>query len=304
MVKMKPRIGLALSGGGAKGLAHIGVLKVLEENQIPIHMLSGTSMGGVVAAAYAAGRSADEIEQFARSLRPLDVVQRDSTGYGLLGQEKVAQVVRNAIGGDLTFDQLELPLALTAVDLHTGEEVIISEGSVVEGVLATTAVPIIFPPLQWQNRHLIDGGLLNPIPFDIVREMGAERVIAVHTLEGLYDPTEVKIRPQGQGAEAIIRLLLYQTRWTSLMNVVEHSWAIVNRRLAQQRLQQSPPDLLIEVTLKGVRLLDLDKIDLCLKSGMKAARQHVDELKTLRDTPSPSRWTRWWHSTLDRLRRE
>jgi NTE family protein len=299
---MTVQIGLALSSGGAKGIAHVGVLKVLEEAQIPVSMLAGTSMGGVVAAAYAAGRSAGEIEQLFRSLRLLDIVQRDRTGLGLLGQDKMARMLREALGGDLTFAQLNLPLALVAVDLETGEEVVIREGSVVEGVLATTALPIVFPPLRWQGRLLVDGGVLNPIPFDVVRQMGADRVIAVHTKHDLSDVLEIEPPPRGRGAEAVIRLLLYRSHWTPLLRVSERSLSIVNRKLVEQRLQEAPPDLMIEVLLRDVGLFDLDRVDACLRAGEEAARQHLPRLIELRDTPPPNRWTRWWQAVTNKFR--
>ncbi len=298
---MTIQIGLALSGGGAKGIAHIGVLKVLEEARIPVHMVAGTSMGGVVAAIYAAGRSAAEIEQLLRSLRLIDIAQRDRTGLGLLGQGKIASRLREVLGGDLTFDQLKLPLALVAVDLETGEEVVIRDGSVVEGVLATTALPIIFPPLRWSGRWLVDGGMLNPLPFDVVRRMGADRVIAVHTLHALSDILETEPPPGGHGAEAIIRLLLYRSRWTPLLNVSERSMGIMSRKLIEQRMREIPPDLMLEVPLKGVGLFDLDQMDVCLRAGEEAARQHLSELIGLRDMPLPSRWARWWWALRQRL---
>jgi len=295
-LSMHAKIGLALSGGGARGIAHVGVLKVLEEAQVPVHMLAGTSMGGVVAAIYAAGRPADEIAQFARSLRLLDVVQRDRTGLGLLSQDKMASLLEKALGGDLSFDQLQLPLALVAVDLETGEEVVIREGSVVEGILATTALPVVFPPLRWQGRWLVDGGVLNPVPFDIVRHMGADRVIAVHTVSGLSDVLEVEPPPRGRGAEAIIRLLLYRSRWTPLVRIIECSIGIMSRKLVEQRLLEVPPDLMVEVSLKGVGLFDLDQVDVCLEAGEAAARRHWSELIELRDRPLPGRWARWWQA--------
>ena len=298
---MTVQIGLALSGGGAKGIAHIGVLKVLEEAQIPVRMLAGTSMGGVVAAVYAAGRSAVEIEQFARSLRLLDIAQRDRTGLGLLGQDKMAGLLREALGGDLTFEQLKLDLALVAVDLEAGEEVIIREGSVVEGVLATTALPVIFPPLRWRGRLLIDGGVLNPVPFDVARRMGADRVVAVHTRYDLSNALETEPPPRGRGAEAVIRLLLYRSHWTPLLHVSERSMGIMSRKLVEQRLQETPPDLMIDVPLKEVGLFDLDQVDVCLKAGEEATRQCLPELIRLRDTPLPSRLSRWWQSLRQQL---
>jgi NTE family protein len=292
---------LALSGGGARGIAHVGVLKVLEEAQVPVHMLAGTSMGGIVAAAYAAGRSAAEIEQSFCSLRLLDIVRRDRTRMGLLGHDKIADRLREVLGGDLTFDQLKLPLALTAVDLETGEEVIIREGSVVEGLLATAALPVVFPPMRWRDRLLVDGGVLNPVPFDVVRQMGADRVIAVYTRHDLSGRPGAETAPAGRGAESIIRLLMYRAPWTPLTDVAERSAAIVSRALVEQRLRQSPPDLMIEVMLKGVGLFDLDQVSKCLKAGKEAARQHLPELAELRDATLPGRLTRWWRSVAGKL---
>jgi NTE family protein len=294
------RVGLALSGGGAKGIAHVGVLKVLEEARVPVHMLAGSSMGGIVAAVYAAGRSAAELEQLVRSLRLLDIVQRDRTGLGLLGQDKIASQLREALGGDPTFDQLERELALMAVDLETGEEVVIREGSVVEAVLATAALPGVFPPVRWRDRLLIDGAVLNPVPFDVVRRLGADRVIAVHTVHDLSEVLDMLSPPpsprEEPRIEAVIRLLLYRSRWTPLMCIGERSLTIMARKLVEQRLREAPPDVFIEVPLRGVGLFDLDQADVCLRVGEAAARRHMSELVELRDAPLPSRWARWWRS--------
>jgi len=304
---MNIQIGLALSGGGAKGMAHIGVLKVLEEAQVPINLLAGTSMGGMIAAAYAAGRSADEIEQFFRSLRLMNIAQRDSTGLGLLGQDKIAHHVQEALGGDLTFDQLKLPLALVAVDVETGEEIVIRHGSVIDGILATAAVPVIFPPVRWQNHLLIDGGVLNPVPFDVARHMGTNtdapiRIVAVYTMHDLSGKLGSKAAPEGQGVEAAIRTLLYRAPWAPIIDIAERSNNIMSRRLIKQRLEETPPDLMIEIPLKGVGLLDLDQVDKCIEAGEEAARQHLPEILKLCDTSLPSRLTYLWQSALNRLK--
>jgi NTE family protein len=301
-VKRTARIGLALSGGGARGLAHIGVLKVLEEAQIPVHMVAGTSMGGVLAALYAAGHSASEIEGLARSLRLLDILERCRSGLGLLGQSKMANRLRAALGRDLTFDQLELPLSLVATDLETGDEVIIDDGPVIEAVLATAAFPAVFPPVRWQGRWLADGGVLNPVPFDVVRQMGADRVVAVHTVHDLPGILETEALPPRRGAQAIVRVLLNRSPWTSLMNVGEHSLSIMSNKLVEQRLQEAPPDLMIEVPLKGVGLLDLDQVEHCVRAGEEAARRVKPELISLRDAPLPSPLAQWWQSLKSKWR--
>lgn len=297
---MTVRIGLALSGGGAKGLAHIGVLKVLEEAQIPVHLLAGTSMGGIVAALYAAGLSASEIEEIARTTRLLDVLQRDRSGLGLIGQDKMADRMRKALGGDLTFDRLKLPLALVATDLETGGEVIIREGSVVEAVIASAAVPIIFPPVEWRGRLLADGGLLNQVPFDVVRKMGANRAIAVYTVRDLSGRPGDTTAGSKRGTETAIRLLIRRSRWGPMIDVAERCQCIMTRQQVERLVQQSPPDVMIEVTLNGVGLLDIGQVDVCVKAGEEAARPHLPELVKLRDT-LPIRLARWWQSVASRL---
>jgi NTE family protein len=294
------RVGLALSGGGAKGLAHIGVLKVLEEAQIPVHLLAGTSMGGIVAALYAAGRSASEIEEIAHATRLLDVLQRDRSGLGLIGQDKMANRMRKALGGDLTFDQLKLPLALVATDLETGDEVIIQEGSVVEAVMATTAVPVIFPPVEWRGRLLADGGLLNQVPFDVVRKMGANRTVAVYTLRDLSGRPGDTAAGSKRGTETAIQLLIRRSRWGPMIDVAERSQCIMTRQQVERLVRQSPPDVMIEVTLNGVGLLDMGQVDVCVKAGEEAARLHLPELVKLRDT-LPVRLARWWQSATSKL---
>jgi len=290
---MTRKLGLALSGGGARGLAHIGVLKVLEHTQIPIHALAGTSMGGIIAAAYAAGRSPGEIEEVARSLRPLDILQRGGDGLGLIGHGKLADLMEKLLGGDLTFDELEMPLALVAVDLQTGEEVVLDEGSVVKAMLATSALPLLFPPVDWDGQMLADGGLLNNLPCDIVIRLGVDRLVAVHVLPDLSGKPGESEPVEAKGADAILRLLLHQTRWAPLVDIIERSNSIMSRRLVKYRLAEAPPDLLIKIKLKNVRMLDLYQVDRCIKAGEEAALQHVDRLVKLRDEPT-SRVGRWW----------
>ena len=131
--------------------------------------------------------------------------------------------------------------------------------------------------------------------------MGADRVIAVHTLHDLSDVLEAGPSPRGRGAEAVIRLLLYRSRWTPLLNISERSQGIMSRKLVEQRMRDAPPDLMIEVPLRGVGLLDLDQVDVCLRAGEEAARLHISELIGLRDMPLPSRWPRWWQVLRQRL---
>jgi NTE family protein len=212
----------------------------------------------------------------------------------------MADRMRKALGGDLTFDQLKLPLALVATDLETGDEVIIQEGSVVEAVMATTAVPVIFPPVEWCGRLLADGGLLNQVPFDVVRKMGANRAIAVYTLRDLSGRPGDTAAGSKRGTETAIQLLIRRSRWGPMIDVAERSQCIMTRRQVERLVRQSPPDVMIEVALSGVGLLDMGQVDVCVKAGEEAARFHLPELIKLRDA-LPIRLARWWQSVTSRL---
>jgi NTE family protein len=298
---MAKTVGVALSGGGARGLAHVGVLKVLEELELPIDMLAGTSMGGIVAALRAAGISAARIEELASSLRLLDILQWDPTGLGLVGRTKTAELLRESLGGDLTFEQLEIPLALTAVDLERGEEVTLREGSVVEAILATTALAAVFPPTEWRGRMLVDGGFLNPVPFDVVHEMGADRVVASNTYRDLRDLLRGEEEEGNQRGSAAVRLLLRRSRVGLALRILERSMSIQSEALVQQRLRRTPPDLMIEIPLR-IGLFDLDRTEETIAAGEHAARERMAELVELRDSVLLKPWVRWWRRGMSAVR--
>ena len=181
-----PRIGLALSGGAARGMAHIGVLKALEEESIPIDMISGTSAGALAGACYARERKAAILEELMlgldwRKLAGLIDLNLILLWKGFVQGEK-AKLFLSSIIGDVRFEDLEIPLSVVAADVQSMEEIVLSEGSVVEAVRASISMPMMFTPVKWRGRFLIDGGVVNPMPVDVVRNMGAEIVIAVNTV--------------------------------------------------------------------------------------------------------------------------
>jgi len=177
------RFGLALGGGGVRGLAHIGVLKALEEARLRPNLLSGTSMGGLIAALYAHGMSGREIEAEAlRASRPtqlIRLVELRPPRRGLLRTGGLRSYLEGLLGKTLDFSGLGIPTVLMAVDLEAGEEVLLSEGLVVDAVLATLAVPGLFEPVRFGDRLLVDGGVLDNVPAEAVRRWGAEVVVAV-----------------------------------------------------------------------------------------------------------------------------
>ena len=178
----RPKLGVALSGGGARGLAHIGILKVLRNADIQIDFMAGSSMGGVIAASYAAGLAPSEIEEIASSVGTISnlaqLVDPTLLKKGIFKGEKVTKLFKRYLG-EKSFEDLEIPLTVTAVDLNSNQEIRISDGLVTDALRATISIPGIFVPVEKEDMRLVDGGLLNNLPVDIVRDMGADIILAV-----------------------------------------------------------------------------------------------------------------------------
>ena len=238
--RSRPKVGLVFSGGGAKGFAHVGVLKALERAGVPVDMLAGTSAGGVVASFRALGLTAAQMEERAlwlsRWRNLVRLVDRADSRLGLFSAQKVADMLRQYLG-ETQFADLEIPLALVAVDFQSGQEVVLRQGCLFDAVRASSAYPGIFEPVEIGSRLLIDGGILNNLPCDVARDMGAEVVIAVDIGAGMDDLGD----------------LLDSSSWRSrflphlnlALGTLSRSVAIMRQHLRQAKLQASPPDLLI-----------------------------------------------------------
>lgn len=174
-----PRIGVALGGGFARGLAHIGVLKVLEEEKIPIDFLAGTSVGSVIGAAYASGVCAKELEEIAGLVRFKDFSRWTLSRFGLFSNDKMALFLTKFLRCK-TFEELRIPLAVAATDIITGEPAVFTSGDLVDPVRASCAYPGMFLPVNINGRLLVDGLLGHGVPSTPLRDMGAERVIAIY----------------------------------------------------------------------------------------------------------------------------
>jgi NTE family protein len=183
-----PGIGLALGGGFARGIAHIGVLKVLEEENIPIHFVAGTSVGALIGAAYCSGLSIEECEQFAARVRFKHFARWTLSRFGFASSQRMIGFL-NTLLKVKTFEDLRIPLAVTATDFSTGEGVVFHSGPLVDPVRASCAYPGMFLPVKINGRLLVDGMLAYPVPTAPLREMGAGRVLAV-SLKGRWTNAE------------------------------------------------------------------------------------------------------------------
>ena len=178
-IPQAPAIGLALGGGFARGLAHIGVLKVLEEEKIPIQFVAGTSVGAIIGAAYCSGISSREMEEIASLVRFKDFARWTLSRLGFASNDRMRTFLEHTLRLS-TFEELKIPLAVTATDFVSGDAVVFRSGPLVDAVRASCAYPGIFLPVEVDGRLLVDGMLAHGVPTIPVREMGASRVIAVY----------------------------------------------------------------------------------------------------------------------------
>ncbi|MBC7260663.1 MAG: patatin-like phospholipase family protein [Chloroflexi bacterium] len=262
-----PRVGVALSGGGSRGLAHIGVLKVLAREGIPIHFLAGTSMGGVIAAGYAAGLGTAYLEEEALRMGKLrnlaSLIDRSFSSQGLLKGQRIWEYFQHQLNG-ATFADLRIPLALVAVDLIKGEEVVLKEGSIADALRATISLPGVFVPFRMNEWLLVDGGVLNNLPVDVVRRMGADIIIAVDVSARPQDYSQLarvgKHRPSPIEVETLVETLL-------------RTVGVMERQLVAQKLAEARPEVLIQPMLDNdVNLWSgFAKVAECIAAGASAA---------------------------------
>ncbi len=253
MQNRRPRIGLALGGGGARGAAHVGVLRVLEEAGVQVDCISGTSVGAMVGAAYAAGLSVDEIERIFSYVRIRDLFRPVWAKDGLLDNGPLARSVERLIGS-LEFSQLRLPFAAVATDAQTGEGVVLNSGRLSDALRASTAIPCLVRPVEREGRHLIDGGVVHKVPVRLARAMGADLVIAVDL--------SVPYAWLGRARNPV----------SVLMRVIE----IMDQRLVRQELSEADLVLQPEVDCGSFQFR---RYRAQVESGERAARQALPKLR-------------------------
>ena len=185
----RPKIGLALGSGGSRGLAHIGVIKALEENNIPIDFIAGSSIGAMVGGFYVAGLSIKEIEKIALSTnwrRVFSVLFDPHLKQGLIGGEKLKTFIEDYINGK-KFEDCKISFVAVATDLKTGEVVVLNKGEMAQAIRTSVSIPLVFKPAEINGRMLADGGLSAPVPVEIVQGMGADIIIAINLDKHYHD---------------------------------------------------------------------------------------------------------------------
>ncbi|HCP31793.1 TPA: patatin [Candidatus Acetothermia bacterium] len=253
----KKKVGLALGSGGARGSAHVGVLKILEENKIRPDVIVGTSMGAEVGGAYAAGIEVAELAAIWQSMtfgRVVKTLLPTIPWSGWSSGGEVLRTIRRLVG-DLIIEELPLTYAAVATDLQTGLPYTITEGPLAQAIRASLSVPGLFTPVWIDGHLLIDGGVSNPVPVDVIRQLGAEMVIAVDVL---VHPKEVRLSgiPVPDYRERILGIIKRmesskpgenETRrfYPSVFTVLFQMSTVFQRRISELSLQAHPPDVLI-----------------------------------------------------------
>lgn len=254
----RKKVGLALSGGAARGFAHLGVIKVLTEHGIPVDFVAGTSAGSFAGAAFAAGMSVDDIIDMSRDVSWARISGLSGLPRALLSNAKMAKLIRKRFPVH-TIEEMKIPFAAVACDLDTGKEYVFKgSGDLATAVRASCAIPGVYAPIRHGSHFLVDGGIVTPMPSETVKNMGAEVIIAVDVL--------------ASGSS-------YFTRPNTLLGVMLQSALTVIK--AASEAQHYHADVVVIPQIAHMRPDQLGRLDEFVELGEKAALEKVDEMKTL-----------------------
>ncbi|MGB9825679.1 MAG: patatin-like phospholipase family protein [Desulfofundulus sp.] len=295
LVKTRPVIGLALGGGGARGYAHLGVLKALHQANIPVAVIAGTSMGAVVGAAYAAGYSIDQLLDMALEInwRRLFSFFADITlpRQGVIAGNRLEEYFGTLTNGK-TFDQLDVALTVVATDIVTGEEVRLSSGPVAKAVRASIAIPGVFCPVKVGGRLLVDGSIAAPVPVPAAFEAGATAVLAIDVCSSV-DRSDVLINAwkwfkavrarrtlQAVGISDVWRFL--KPALPQCVSIVDRSLELCDRYPATIPLLASPGRYWqVRPAVDNVRWYEFHRAEECIRAGEAVGQQVAAEISSL-----------------------
>ncbi|MDD5219055.1 MAG: patatin-like phospholipase family protein [Candidatus Bipolaricaulis sp.] len=296
------RIGVALGSGGARGAAHTGVLKVLQREGIDISVVAGSSIGALVGAAHAVGVPIEDVEREWLATDVHKILRGFLPTFPRAGLSSGAELRRMLVAllGNTDIQELPIPFAAVACDIDTGEAVVLREGSLVDAVRASTAIPGLFRPVRWNGRVLVDGGLVDPVPVGSCRALGADVVIAVD-----ITPRPVPTTPRGRGVWERIGDSLHEglahRAWvpSSLTELLEHgmrerperplpglysilnqSISIMGQEVLRQKMILDPPDILIQPKLSLTIMSYLRAKD-GIEAGERAAEEALPEIRRI-----------------------
>jgi len=325
------KIGLALGGGSARGLAHVGVILALEAYNIPIDIIAGTSIGSVIGGLYASGATIEQLEEVALSIKKsktlfmLDPVFPHS---GLISGDRIEKMLNKFAIKDKTFDDLKIPFAAVATDVESGAEVILNQGKVIDAVRASISIPGIFTPVKYQDYYLVDGGVVNPVPVDVVQMMGADIIIAVSLakispytavlmidketghLKEVENLEDLRINqgenPKFKDTEEIIPLVDEEKGFfkekieevklkfegPNIFEIISQSTDIMESKITDQSLEGADV-LIIPFGIKEINLFDFDEAEMLIKGGIMATLINIPEFKRVIKEKLRKQWILW-----------
>lgn len=262
-ISKKTKLGLALGGGGFRGIGHIGVIKAFEELGIQFDYVAGTSVGSIIGSLYALGKNSDEMIEMAKNLRKKDIMGGAIPFIKPAKSEKLEETLNKVYGDIMVFSELKIPLTVVCTDLKTGKEVDFDYGNVAKAVSGSCAVPGVFTPVVHEDMHLVDGGLRNNIPVDVVKKMGANVVFAV-------DVNHLR----GTGTQSL-----------STVSVLSSTIGIMMQSKVDKTLELA--DLIFEPSLETFSPLKLDGIDEMIQIGYDTVMANKDKItKMLKLNPN------------------
>lgn len=296
------KIGIALGSGGARGLAHIGVLEELEKMDIRPAFVAGTSIGSLVGAGYCTGHLSEmrdlalELDIRSFLFRFMDFGLPHS---GLVEGKRVSKLLEDLMP-EAAFESLDIPLRCIATDLKTGDEVVFSTGKIQTAIRASISIPGVFSPAEHEGRYLVDGGLVNPIPVDQVRELGAEQVIAVDVNHGCLQsvhPTAGEEKADESTVQGLVRRLQSKLRgkeaeklekikeWfkpdpaPNLIDVLGDTIHIIENQISKIRLKVDPPDLLLTPETGDIEVFDFHHAAEIIEAGRQSVREQENKIR-------------------------
>ncbi len=303
--KKKKKVGLALGSGSARGWSHIGAIEAIEEAGIPIHCIAGTSIGAFVGAVYATG-DLPSLKEFALQMDWKKVVSYFDVVFpksGFMDGKKVHDLFSMHTEAK-TFADFKIPVSMVATNVETGKKVIINSGNIIESIRASISVPGVFTPVRRDGEWLVDGGLVDPIPVSVVKEMGADFVIAVDLNSDIVSPEKQeqpqsgeKTMPQKQRHDIIQRIsaqynhaekavLSQINRWfppspktPNIFDIMGSSIGIMQRQVSMINLAVDPPDVLIQPRLGDLKMFDFDQAERSIKEGYEQTKIQLEKIE-------------------------
>jgi len=268
-MKKRGKVGLALGGGGARGFAHIGVLDVLQQEEVPIDMIAGASFGALIGAIYAQGKDTKEMKNVALEFnwkKLISLADFNLHKSGFIGGRRIENLLKSIMGGDVKFNELNITLACVATDVNTCGEVIIDQGSVLDAIRASISIPGIFTVVKWRGRYLVDGGLVDPVPVSVLQRMGADFIIAVNVIPDIHHKV--------MAVDEDVKLDLKEP---SIFSVIMQSIQRAQCLLVKSSIQGA--DIIISPNVVHIGFGDFHRAQECIKQGEIAARDSIWKIK-------------------------